>query len=142
MPARSAYRADVDTIELIERWHDAVARRDLAGLEQLLAEDVRFDSPAVFRPVEGRGPTMLVLAAATEVFGALEYTHAYLDATDGITLQFSTTVVGDDGRRLEVEGVDVLRLGPDGRVESLTVMLRPLSALQAMATRMREQLGL
>jgi ketosteroid isomerase-like protein len=128
--------------ELVERWHDAVARRDLVGLGELLADDVRFDSPAVHRPVEGRGPTMLLLAAVTEVFGPLEYTHTYLDEPDGVTLQFRTTVAGDDGRRLDVEGVDVLRLGPDGRAASLTVMLRPLSALRAVAARMREQLGL
>lgn len=132
----------MDTHELIARWHDAVARRDLAGLELLLAEDVRFDSPAVFHPVEGRGPTMLVLAAATDVFGPLVYEHTYLDGEDGATLQFRTTVAGDDGRPLDVEGVDVLRVGRDGRVVSLTVMLRPLSALQATASRMREQLGL
>lgn len=128
--------------ELVERWHDAVARRDLAALEELLADDVRLDSPAVHRPVEGRERTLLLLAAVIEVLGPLEYTHTYLDEPDGVTLQFRTTVAGDDGRRLDVEGVDVLRLGRDGRAVSLTVLLRPLTALQAVAARMREQLGL
>ena len=41
-----------------------------------------------------------------------------------------------------MEGVDIFRLDVDGRITSLTVMLRPLNATQAVAERMREQLGL
>ncbi len=126
----------------VERWKATVAARDVGALETLLAEEVEFLSPLVFRPTVGRGPTMLLLAAVLEVFGDLEYTHAYLDEPGGVTLQFETTVAGDGGRRLEVEGVDVFRLDDAGRIVSLTVMLRPLSAALAVGARMREQLGL
>jgi ketosteroid isomerase-like protein len=130
------------TETFVERWEAAVASADVAAVEALLAEDVAFRSPALFRPTVGRGPTTLVLAAVLQVFGELRYTHRYLDEPDGVTLQFETSVEGDDGRRLEVEGVDVFRLDPQGRITSLTVMLRPLNATQAVAARMREQLGL
>ena len=130
------------TETFVERWEAAVASADVAAVEALLAEDVVFRSPALFRPTVGRGPTTLVLAAVLQVFGELRYTHRYLDEPDGVTLQFKTSVEGDDGRRLEVEGVDVFRLDPQGRITSLTVMLRPLNATQAVAARMREQLGL
>lgn len=130
------------TESFVERWEAAVASADVAAVEALLAEDVAFRSPALFRPTVGRGPTTLVLAAVLQVFGELRYTHRYLDEPDGVTLQFETSVEGDDGRRLEVEGVDVFRLDPQGRITSLTVMLRPLNATQAVAARMREQLGL
>ena len=130
------------TETFVERWEAAVASADVAAVEALLAEDVAFRSPALFRPTVGRGPTTLVLAAVLQVFGELRYTHSYLDEPDGVTLQFETSVEGDDGRRLEVEGVDVFRLDPQGRITSLTVMLRPLNATQAVAARMREQLGL
>ncbi|HET7514247.1 MAG TPA: nuclear transport factor 2 family protein [Gaiella sp.] len=129
------------TETFVERWEAAVASADVAAVEALLAEDVAFRSPALFRPTVGRGPTTLVLAAVLQVFGELRYTHRYLDEPDGVTLQFETSVEGDDGRRLEVEGVDVFRLDPQGRITSLTVMLRPLNATQAVAARMREQLG-
>ena len=59
-----------------------------------------------------------------------------------MTLQFETSVLADDGRRLDVEGVDVVGLDEEGGIASLTVMLRPLSAAQAVGARMREQLGL
>lgn len=129
------------TETFVERWEAAVASADVAAVEALLAEDVAFRSPALFRPTVGRGPTTLVLAAVLQVFGELRYTHRYLDEPDGVTLQFETSVEGDDGRRLEVEGVDVFRLDPQGRITSLTVMLRPLNATQVVAARMREQLG-
>ena len=126
----------------VERWKATVADRDVGGLESLLAEDVVFRSPVVHAPTVGRGPTTLVLAAVLEVFGELEYTHAYVEEPHGVTLQFEASVLADDGRRLEVEGVDVFGLDGEGRIVSLTVMLRPLSATQAVGARMREQLGL
>ena len=126
----------------VERWKETVAARDAGGLESLLADEVVVRSPVVHKPTVGRGQTTLLLAAVLEVFGELEYTHAYVEEPDGVTLQFETTVVADDGRRLEVEGVDVFGLDEEGRIASLTVMLRPLSAAQAVGARMREQLGL
>ena len=130
------------TEAFVERWEAAVASADVASVEALLAEDVTFRSPVLFRPTVGRGPTTLVLAAVLRVFGELRYTHRYPDEPDGVTLQFETSVDGDDGRRLEVEGVDIFRLDQEGRIASLTVMLRPLNATQAVAERMREQLGM
>jgi ketosteroid isomerase-like protein len=130
------------TEDFVERWEAAVASADVGAVESLLAEDVTFRSPALHRPTLGRGPTTLLLAAVLEVFGELRYTHRYLDEPDGVTLQFETTVEAADGRRLDVEGVDVFRLDADGRIASLTVMLRPLNATQAVAERMRDQLGL
>jgi hypothetical protein len=126
----------------VERWRHAVATREVGAVESLLAEDVVFRSPVVHRATVGRGPTTLLLAAVLEVFGELDYTHTYVEEPNGVTLLFETTVIADDGRRLEVEGVDVFDLDDDGRIATLTVMLRPLSAAQAVGARMREQLGL
>ena len=125
----------------VDRWKATVDARDVGGLESLLAEDVVFRSPVVHAPTVGRGPTTLLLAAVMEVFGELEYTHAYVEEPRGVTLQFETSALADDGRRLDVEGVDVFGLDEEGRIASLTVMLRPLSAALAVGARMREQLG-
>jgi hypothetical protein len=59
----------------VDRWKATVAARDVGALETLLAEEVAFLSPVVFRPTVGRVPTMLLLAAVLEVLGRLEYTH-------------------------------------------------------------------
>jgi hypothetical protein len=44
--------------------------------------------------------------------------------------------VGD--RRLQ--GVDILRFDDDGRIAELTVMVRPMSGMNALAERMRQLL--
>jgi hypothetical protein len=128
--------------DFVDRWKATAADRDVGGLESLLTEDVVFRSPVVHAPTVGCEPTTLLLAAVLEVFGELEYTHIYVEEPHGVTLQFEASVPADDGRRLDVEGVDVFGLDEEGRIVSLTVMLRPLSAVQAVGARMREQLGL
>jgi hypothetical protein len=128
--------------DFVDRWKATVADRDVGGLESLLTEDVVFRSPVAHAPTVGRGPTTLLLAAVLEVFGELEYTHVYVEEPHGVTLQFEASVPADDGRRLDVEGVDLFGLDEAGRIVSLTVMLRPLSAALAVGARMREQLGL
>ncbi|MDX6658064.1 MAG: hypothetical protein QOH62_2857, partial [Solirubrobacteraceae bacterium] len=41
----------------------------------------------------------------------------------------------------EVEGIDLVRIGPDGLIDDLTVFVRPQSGLNALAARMAEELG-
>lgn len=41
----------------IARWHQLVAARDLSGLDDLLADEVIFQSPAVHTPQVGKAVT-------------------------------------------------------------------------------------
>ena len=123
-----------------ERWTRIVADRDLDALGAILRDDVVLHSPVLHRPTEGRLAVGLLLSHVVEVLEPLRYTAAYDDGADGVVLRFTARVAADDGRALDVEGVDVLALDADGRVRELTVMLRPLSAVQAVGARMRERL--
>jgi hypothetical protein len=49
-------------------------------------------------------------------------------------LEFATEV---DGK--QVEGIDKLTFGEDGRITEVKVLIRPASALQVVAARMAEQ---
>ena len=40
----------------------------------------------------------------------------------------------------DVQGVDILRFGDDGRVVEMTVMVRPMSGMHALAERMQQML--
>ena len=40
----------------------------------------------------------------------------------------------------DLQGVDILRYGPDGRIDELVVMVRPMSGMHALAERMKEML--
>jgi ketosteroid isomerase-like protein len=122
------------------RWTRIVAERDLDALGAILHDDVVLRSPVLHRPTEGRLAVGLVLAHVVEVLEPLRYTGVYEDGANGVVLRFTAHVAADDGRRLDVEGVDVFALDDDGRIRELTVMLRPLSALQAVGARMRDRL--
>ncbi len=124
-----------------ERWTRIVAERDLDALGAILCDDVVLRSPVLHRPTEGRLAVGLLLAHVVEVLEPLRYTGVYEDGGNGVVLRFTARVTADDGRALDVDGVDVFSLDGDGRVRELTVMIRPLSALQAVGARMRERLA-
>lgn len=129
----------MDTEAFVAAWEDAVARRDAVAVSALLAEDVTFRSPALHRPTLGREAAGIVLGHVIEVFGDFAYVGAW-HSDDGVVLRFATSVERD-GRVLEVDGVDVFRLDAEGRAVELSVMVRPLSALQALSAAMLERLA-
>jgi SnoaL-like domain len=105
----------------------AVESKDFAQVEATLAPAVKFRSPAVFAPYEGRDSVMALLRVVGEVLSpALSYQWQVREG-DREVLCF-TSRVGDR----EVEGVDLLRYDEHGQVTELVVMMRPASALMAV----------
>lgn len=116
-------------------FRQAVEAADHEAVEALLADDVVFTSPVVFKPYEGKPVTALILRSVSQVFGDFRYEQEITDGADTV-LVFRATV-GDR----EVQGVDLLHTREDGLVDALTVMVRPLSAAQALQRLMGEQLA-
>jgi len=114
----------------------AVEARDLDAMLAVLAEDVVFRSPVVFKPYEGRAPVAQILQAVLEVFEDFRYVREIgaADAADH-ALVFQATVGGR-----EVEGCDFLHVDASGSITELTVMVRPLSAAYALAEAMSARL--
>jgi SnoaL-like domain len=113
----------------------AVEAKDLAAVTALLAEDVVFSSPVSFQPYRGRETVGWILATVATVFEDF----VYIDEIDNgahSMLRFSARV----GERA-VEGVDLIELDDAGAIRALTVMIRPLSGLQALAEAMAERFG-
>ena len=116
----------------MEELRTALETRDAAAVEALLAENVVFSSPALFKPYAGRGATMVFLRAAMETFEDFRYVRTYTeDDGRGHVLMFAATV---GGRQLE--GADFIRLDQDGLVAEFRVMIRPMSGLIALAEAM------
>lgn len=115
----------------------AVEARDAEALVGLLAEDVVFRSPVVYRPYVGRDAVAPVLRAAVEVFEDFRYVQE-IGTPDGTehALVFRARVAG-----CELEGTDLLRTGADGTVVELAVLVRPLTAVVALAEAMRARLA-
>jgi hypothetical protein len=112
----------------------AVESGDADAFVEVLAPDAVFFSPAVYRPYEGREAVMVVLRAVVQVLEDFRYEDRF-EAEDGEVLLFAARV-GD--RRLS--GVDILRFDDEGRVRELTVMIRPLSGLNAVVEGMGREL--
>lgn len=112
-------------------FHDAVIAGDWDRAIDQLARDVTFRSPAVHAPYEGRLATATILRAVATIFEDFRYLDVF-DEGDRAVLLFAARV---DDR--EVEGIDLLRFDDDGRIVEFTVMIRPLSGLQALVARMQ-----
>ncbi|NEW39209.1 nuclear transport factor 2 family protein [Nocardia cyriacigeorgica] len=113
----------------------AVEARDEAAIEALLADNVVFTSPVAFKPYPGKAITAAILRAVIRVFEDFRYVREIADANGhDHALVFEATV---DGKQLT--GCDFLHVDEDGQIDELMVMVRPLSATQALAVRMGEQ---
>jgi SnoaL-like domain len=101
---------------------------DLDALVATLAPDVVLHSPVTFHPYVGREIVAGVLRLVSEAFEGWRCVGELHGEADVEGFVFHTRV-GDR----EIEGLDLLRVAPDGLVTELTVMIRPLSGLVALA---------
>lgn len=113
----------------------AAESKDFSKLEELFSPEVEFRSPAVFKPYTGIDALKVLLGAVVETFEDFRYTDQ-VETGDTAVLVFEARV-GDR----ELNGVDVLRFGADGKVREMMVMIRPLSGLNALAEQMAQRLG-
>jgi len=116
-----------------ERFRAAVESWDLEGMVALLAPEVRLHSPAKFRPLEGREAVRQLFIALSQVFEDFHYVHQLRgdrpqspESVHGLVFRAR---VGDK----QIEGLDLLEVGEEGLITDLTVMIRPISGLLAVA---------
>jgi hypothetical protein len=120
----------------LRRWHAVVESKDPALLDELLADEVVFRSPAVFAPQEGKALAAGYLTAALQVLGpSLRYVSQWHDQASAV-LEFEADLDG-----VYVQGVDILRWGGAGKLVSFTVMVRPMRGLQKLIELMALQLA-
>jgi hypothetical protein len=122
----------------MHKFRTAIEARDFDAIPPMLAENAVFRSPVVFRPFEGKAYVSAVLLAAFRTLQDFRY-EVELSSADGLdhALVFKGTV---NGR--EVHGCDFIRENSEGLIEEFTVMIRPLSAVQAVGEEMAKALAL
>jgi hypothetical protein len=119
----------------LRAWHAVVESGDAALLDDLLADDVVFRSPAVFTPQQGKAVTTQYLSSAMVVLGpSLRYVSEWHDQASAV-LEFEAELEG-----VYVQGVDMMRWNGDGKLVSFTVMVRPIRGLQKLIELMARQL--
>ncbi|MEU3371161.1 nuclear transport factor 2 family protein [Streptomyces sp. NPDC006711] len=120
-------------METAERFRAAVEKRDLAALEGLFTEDIRFYSPVKFTPFEGKDMVLGLFGVLVRTFEDLRYighfegaaeTSASGEEAPSVILPFRAVV---EGR--QIHGIDLLHFDADGLIKEFTVMVRPQSAV-------------
>ena len=114
----------------------AVEAQDIEAAIALLAQDVVFQSPVVFKPYHGREAVAPLLRAVSRVFEDFRYEREIgAPDTRDHALVFSARI-GDR----ELEGCDFLHTNEDGLIDDFCVMVRPLSGALALAEAMKAEL--
>ena len=138
--------------QVIEKWHAYLTSREPDRLDELLDDEVVFYSPIVFTPQRGKAVTALYLSAAAQTFpgdrptgatgsesegpglSSFHYTKSVM-AGDTAVLEFETTI-----QSKYVNGVDIIRCNPEGRIIEFRVMIRPLQAVELVHRQMAAML--
>lgn len=128
---------DSKTAASLAKWHDMIARRDLAELGDIVHPDATFRSPMAFKPYQSAAAVTLVLRTVMTVFEDFAY-HREFASADGrnVVLEFSARV----GER-KLKGVDVIAFNADGLITDFEVMVRPFNGLQALGEQMGARLA-
>jgi hypothetical protein len=115
----------------------AIEAGDLPGALALLADDVVFRSPVVFKPYHGRAAVAPILAAVAQVFEEFRYVREIGGPGARDHALLFEARVGDR----HLEGCDFLHTADDGLIDQFAVMVRPLSATLALAEAMQARLA-
>jgi hypothetical protein len=113
----------------------AVQDRDEAAIQALLADNVVFTSPVVFKPYVGKPITAAILRGVLRIFEDFRYVRE-IAGSDGRdhALIFETIVSGK-----KITGCDFLHFDDDGLIDDFMVMVRPLSGATALSEAMGAQ---
>ena len=116
-------------------FREAVENGDMDAVAALLADDVVFTSPVAFKPYPGKAITAAILRGVSRVFEDFRYVReiANPDGRDHAFV-FTATVAGK-----QLQGCDFLHFDDQGKIDEFTVMVRPLSAAQALSEAMGAQ---
>ena len=112
----------------IQAWHALAKSRDPQALQDILADEVVFESPVVHTPQRGKAITFKYLHAAMHVLNndSFKYLGEW-NADQGAVLEFESVLDG-----ITVNGVDMIRWNEQGKITPFKVMVRPLKAVNKL----------
>ncbi len=125
----------LETQNLLDQWHHIVFERDLDGLQEILAEDIEFRSPVLWKPYPGRFPAFVILSNVIEIFEGFTYQRELISGNLW-ALEFSANI-GD----LSLKGIDLIEFNAEGKIQKFEVFIRPANALLAVGEAMRRRLA-
>ena len=103
-------------------------------LDEILADNIKFHSPFVWKPKEGKKLTTQILLTVSQVFQNFRYVREIAD-NNQFCLEFEAEI-----GELTLRGVDLIQLNADGKIIDFEVMIRPANALQILGMEMGKRL--
>jgi hypothetical protein len=122
--------------QTLSLWHQFIESPKPEILHEILADNVQFHSPFVWKPKDGKIITTHILLTVTQVFKNFRYVREIAEGNN-FCLEFEANI-GD----LTLRGVDLIRLDADGKISDFEVMIRPANALQMLGMEMSKRLNL
>ncbi len=103
-----------------------VASGDHAAIETILADEVELNTPRFLKPIRDRKHVTIVLETIPKVIENFHYVRTWPSGDEAI-MEFK----GNIGA-IEVHGLDIFHLDASGKVDELTVFIRPTKAHEAL----------
>lgn len=121
--------------ETFRLWHEFIEQPDSAILDRILADEVKFHSPFVWKPKTGKAMARAILLTVTKVFQDFRYVREITGDAHWM-LEFEAKV-----GEFSLRGVDLIELDPNGKIVDFEVMIRPANALQKLGEEMGRRLS-
>ena len=116
----------------VERWESIAQTRNFALIDELLADDVVFESPIVHTPQLGPAITKKYLIAAVQILGGPEMRFIGRWFADSSAVLELETVV----HLVKINAVDIMSWNRENRINHFKVMVRPLKAINVLHEKM------
>jgi len=123
-----------NSAHVFRHWHKFIETPNAAILDEILADDVKFHSPFVWKPKEGKPMTTAILLTVTEIFVDFRYVREIINDFQW-ALEFEAKI-----GEFSLRGVDLIELNSDGKIVDFEVMIRPANALQMLGAEMGRKL--
>jgi hypothetical protein len=121
----------------VARWETVAETRGFGLLDQLLADDVIFESPVLHTPQVGRAIARAYLIGAVQVLNNPDFRFVgRWFAEQSAVLEMESRIGG-----VAINGVDIISWNGEDRITRFKVMIRPLKAINAVNEAMSRQLA-
>ncbi len=118
----------------ISLWHQFIETKNAEILHEILADEIKFHSPIVWKPKNGKMMAAAILTTATEIFEDFKYIRQIFDKNLAC-LEFSARI-----GEFDLRGVDLIEFDENGKMIDFEVMIRPANALQKLGAEMSKRL--
>jgi len=121
--------------QIIDAYRTAAEAKDGDRIVALMSDAIRMHSPTKLKPFEGKAMVYFLFGQLMQVLEDFQFMRVE-SAGDHATFYFSCTIGGK-----QAEGIDSIHWDENGLIDDFRVMIRPLTALQALNEKMGRRLA-